>query len=56
MAGYAKEVAAKQVNEATASRSPRKRFKPDDVERILKRAEEDDLMGTDDETLRKSAY
>ncbi|CAE6482737.1 unnamed protein product [Rhizoctonia solani] len=51
MAGYAKEVAAKQVDEATEARSPRKRFKPDDVERIFKQAEQDELMGIDDETL-----
>lgn len=50
MAGYAKEVAAKQVDEVTETRSPRKRFKPDDVERIFKQAEQDELMGIDDET------
>ncbi|CAE6455961.1 unnamed protein product [Rhizoctonia solani] len=45
MAGYAKEAAAKQTGEATGSRSPRKRFKPDDVERIFKQVEQDELMG-----------
>ncbi|KAB5590832.1 RTC4-like domain containing protein [Ceratobasidium theobromae] len=49
MAAYAKEAAAKQ--EANASQSPRKRFKPDEVERLIKRAEEDELMGIDDETM-----
>lgn len=52
MAAYAKEAAAKQ--EANASQSPRKRFKPDEVERLIKRAEEDELMGIDDETMRKA--
>ncbi|EUC59143.1 RTC4-like domain protein [Rhizoctonia solani AG-3 Rhs1AP] len=50
MAGYAKQVAAKQVEENTGPRSPRKRFKPDDVERIFKQVEADELMGIDDET------
>jgi hypothetical protein len=53
MAAYAREAAAKQAVEDTIFRSPRKRFKPDEVERLLKRAEEDELMGVDDETLRK---
>ncbi|KAG8714970.1 hypothetical protein FRC11_006300 [Ceratobasidium sp. 423] len=53
MAGYAKEAATKQT-EVTGSRSPRKRFKPDDVERIFKQAEQDELMGIDDETIRNS--
>ncbi|CAE6468424.1 unnamed protein product [Rhizoctonia solani] len=44
MAGYAKQVAAKQVEDDTGPRSPRKRFKPDDVERIFKQVEADELM------------
>ncbi|KAJ1306595.1 hypothetical protein OPQ81_007595 [Rhizoctonia solani] len=51
MAGYAKGAAAKQLDEINRFRSPRKRFKPDEVERILKQAEQDELMGIDDETL-----
>jgi hypothetical protein len=53
MARYAKEVAAKQADDVADSHSPRKRFKPDDVERIFKQAEQDELMGIDDETMRK---
>ncbi|CAE6359115.1 unnamed protein product [Rhizoctonia solani] len=51
MARYAKEVAAKQADDVADSHSPRKRFKPDDVERIFKQAEQDELMGIDDETM-----
>ncbi|CAE6418436.1 unnamed protein product [Rhizoctonia solani] len=50
MAGYAKEV-AKQAEDIASSHSPRKRFKPDDVERIFKQVEQDELMGIDDETM-----
>ncbi|CAE6483519.1 unnamed protein product [Rhizoctonia solani] len=53
MAGYAKQVAAKQLDDNISPRSPRKRFKPDDVERIIQQAEADELMGIDDETQRK---
>ncbi|CAE6460786.1 unnamed protein product [Rhizoctonia solani] len=55
MAKYAKEMAAKQADDLVNSHSPRKRFKADDMERIFERAKQDELMGIDDETMRKFA-
>jgi hypothetical protein len=55
MSAYAKEVAAKQAIMDLDPSSPRKRFRPEDVERLLQSPTRlDDSMNIGDDTLSKS--
>jgi hypothetical protein len=55
MSAYAKEVAAKQAMMDMDPQSPRKRFRSEDVERLLQSPTNlDDSMNIGDDTLSKS--